>query len=141
MVVFQYGNYVDVPFVGLHTVLVHTYSILAYVTTGFIIKNLRLPQNLLMFIQKNYSLLGLSSKPNVPEEHTASLSMKQAAEPGGRLCHLVLQVSCFAYTSDLKMETVCSSKESDPLWTIWRYNTEVHILHSHCHENLRVNIY
>lgn len=35
------GNYIDVSFVGLHAVLVHTYSTHACVTTGFIINNRR----------------------------------------------------------------------------------------------------
>jgi hypothetical protein len=43
------------------------------------------------------------------------------------------------YSSVLKMEALCSLKMLGSLQTTGRYNTEVHALNSHCHENLNYN--
>jgi hypothetical protein len=54
-------------------------------------------------------------------------------------CHMLLLVSCLAYSSTVKMGAICSSKTPGFYRTTRRHNSEDRTLHSHRLENLNSN--
>jgi hypothetical protein len=86
--------------------------------------------------------------PCSSEGHIASIfriKEKSCKKQPGSTWHLLLMVSCLAYSLTLKMEAVCSSEKSRCLQTMQHYNPEEHALQNCYHlittyQRLRYNI-